>query len=165
MSATNRGSVRNAQDFYATPKEAFDPMLPFIKRVAEVVQEPACGDGRLVVWMNQYGIKAYGSDLNGGFDFLADQRRHQTVVTNPPFSLAFEFCQHAVEHADHVFLLLRLNFLASIKRREWFKLNEPDALFVLSERPSFTPDGKTDATDYAWYFWSNNPPFKGIFHL
>ncbi len=34
-------------------------------------------------------------------------------------------------------LLLRLNWLASQKRREWFKTHEPSALFVLSERPSF----------------------------
>jgi len=54
-------------------------------------------------------------------------------------------------------MLLRLNFLASRKRHGWWNLHRPSALFVLSQRPSFTEDGQTDATDYAWFYW-------GAFH-
>lgn len=167
MSATNRGSVRNAQDFYATPKSAFEPMLPFIYQVGGPVWEPACGDGRLIQWMGDYGIECDGSDINAAafpMDFLKDSRTGHCLISNPPFSLAFEFCQRAVVRYNNVFLLLRLNFLASGKRKEWFKANEPDALFVLSKRPCFTNDGKTDATDYAWYFWGDYP-FKPINHI
>jgi hypothetical protein len=139
MSSTNRGAERVESDFYATPKEAFEPMLPFISKVKCDVWEPACGDGRLLNWMREAGIRANGTDISkpDGTNFLDDDWYRRCIVTNPPFSLAFEFCRHAVRHSDHVFLLLRLNFLASQKRREWFKEHEPDALFVLSDRPSF----------------------------
>ena len=138
MSATNRGAVRNEQDFYATPHAAFFPLLAYLSScLCDLWWEPACGDGRLIQWLEQALLPAAGEDLATGYDFLKDTNTHQGIVTNPPFSLAFEFCQHAVEHADHVFLLLRLNFLASGKRREWFQAHEPSALIVLSDRPSF----------------------------
>ena len=161
MSATNRGSERIAQDNYPTPLTAFEPLIPFLPADGPV-WEPACGDGRLISAMRQYGIDADGNDIVNGYDFLKDGTRRFSIVTNPPFSLAFEFAQWAVGHAVHVFLLLRLNFLASGKRREWFSTHEPNALFVLCKRPSFV-NGGTDCTDYAWYYWG--PSVGGIHHI
>lgn len=162
MSATNRGSVRNPGDFYATPESAFLPMIPFIKKLPFTVWEPAQGDGRLVSWMISNGIEAIGSDIADGTDFLSSTMGVGSIVTNPPFSLAFEFCQHAVNLSRNVVMLLRLNFLASQKRKTWFTANPPTALFILSKRPSFT-GGKTDACDYAWVAWS--PRLSGIHFL
>lgn len=31
-----------------------------------------------------------------------------------------------------------------------------DHLVVLSKRPSFTGDGKTDGTGYAWFIWDKD---------
>ena len=165
MSSANRGAVRIESDFYPTPLDSFEPLIPWIKRAASDVWEPACGDGRLVRCMERNGIPAAGSDINSErnpTDFLNDDQYRNCVVTNPPFSLAFEFCKHAVRRADHVFLLLRLNFLASKKRAEWFRENEPSALFVLTKRPSFT-GGATDSCDYAWFYWGHK--IRGIHHL
>lgn len=181
MSATGRGAVRNERDFYATPLEAFIPILPIIACLPGPVWEPAAGDGRLVAEMWRHGIDAFGSDIHEAVaerrpvDFL-DPREHpclvwpdsmyeppRTIVTNPPFSLAMEFARVAVANYNHVVLLLRLNFLASQKRRDWFKAHPPSAIFVLSERPSFTNNGKTDATDYAWIAWSSK--LSGIHFL
>lgn len=163
MSATNRGSKRHAADFYATPESAFRPLLPYLQLLPDHIWEPACGDGRLVKWMREIAVSVAGDDLNKGYDFLQDDGRHGAIVTNPPFSLALEFCDHAIKHAPNVFMLLRLNFLASRKRRDWWRRNPPNALFILSERPSFTENGKTDATDYGWFYWGKL--HKGIFFL
>jgi hypothetical protein len=147
---------------YPTPLESFIPLLEYIPRGAPV-WEPAAGDFRLVKAMREHGLEADGADLvPDGYDFLKDDRRHFCIVTNPPFSLAFEFCQHAVSHSDHIFLLLRLNFLGSQKRERWFSQHEPDALFILSKRPSFV-NGRTDATEYAWYYWG--PMWDRTHHL
>lgn len=162
MSATNRGAIRRESDFYATPLSAFTPLLPYLDR-NRMYWEPAMGDGRLCQAMQDFGLDADGTDLSFGSDFLEDTKRREGILTNPPFGLAFEFCQNAVANADEVFLLLRLNFLASKKRKAWFQANEPSALFVLSERPCFTDDGKTDACDYGWFYWGNR--HKGIIHL
>lgn len=165
MSATNRGAKRSAADFYPTPLSAFEPLLPFLNLELKH-WEPACGDGRLVRCMEQHGLDASGSDLSLGCDFLNDCRIRQAIVTNPPFSLAQEFCDHAIRHSMETWMLLRLNFLGSKKRRDWWRKNEPKAIFVLSERPDFTGGGG-DACDYGWFFWSSNavPRLNGIHHL
>lgn len=161
MSATNRGAIRNASDFYPTPLSAFEPLIKYLPK-DRVYWEPACGDGRLVKALKDSNIVASGNDIINDYDFLSDMTDHDIIITNPPFSLAFEFCRHAVNNAKEIYLLLRLNFLASKKRKAWFQKNEPSALFVLSERPSFTGHG-TDATDYAWIAWGSE--IKGIIHL
>jgi len=135
VSATNRGAVRHASDFYATPEDTFKPLLPFLSRNF-THWEPASGDGRLIRWMSEYGLRVDGDDLNNGYDFLLDDSIRECIITNPPFGLAFEFCQHAVRHAQETFMLLRLNFLASEKRKAWFKAN-PATVFVICNRPCF----------------------------
>ncbi len=154
--------MRNERDFYPTPHNAFDGILRYIPRDV-AVWEPASGDGRLVKWMIDACCLAGGDDLKNGYDYLKDTAHHSCIVTNPPFSKAFEFCKHARDYSVETFLLLRLNFLASQMRASWFKFNEPNALFILSKRPSFTKDKKTDMTDYAWYYWGER--YTGIHHI
>lgn len=139
MSAAGRGTERQERDLYKTPKKAFDPLVPYIKALGCKVWEPACGDRRLINWMKEAGIDAAGVDIadNPEFDYLIDPYRRDCTVTNPPFMFAFEFCKKAVAQSDHVFFLLRLNFLSSMERRDWYRVNEPGALFVLPFRPSF----------------------------
>ena len=162
MSATNRGAVRQEKDFYTTPKEAFMPLLPYIPKNVHI-HEPACGDSRLARWMTEAGVKVVTqTDLALGCDFLKDETHYSFILTNPPFSLAFDFCRHARKHSVETMFLLRLNFLASQHRYDWFCKNEPSALFVLSDRPDFTGGGG-DACDYAWFYWGFR--YKGIFHL
>lgn len=161
MSATNRGAVRREADFYSTPIKSFEPIIPMIRKLNVPVFEPAQGDGRLVEAMQNAGVRAFGEDISTGKDFFQRFDYHPCIVTNPPFSLAQEFCDHAIKHADHVFMLLRLNFLGSQKRKGWWKSNPPSALFVLSERPDFTGGGG-DACDYAWFYWGG--AYHGIHH-
>lgn len=161
MSSTNRGAVRKDADFYATPLPAFVPLIPYLDHT-KTHWECAEGDGRLVLAMRQDGISCYGTDLSTGADFLTSERKESCIITNPPFSIAFEFCVRAVDRANEVWMLLRLNFLASKKRSAWFKTHEPSALFVLSSRPDFTGGGG-DSCDYAWFYWGQR--HNGIFHL
>lgn len=142
MSATNRGAERHEADFYATPAAAFLPLLEHLPTNVSY-WEPSCGDGRLIKWLRESGRAAGGADLYpqsplwAQGDFLLDYIERDFIITNPPFIIAQEFAAHGLEVASEMMLLLRLNFLASAKRRAWWKAHEPSALFVLSERPSF----------------------------
>ncbi|MEO6575502.1 MAG: hypothetical protein ABIP89_16760, partial [Polyangiaceae bacterium] len=76
------------------------------------------------------------------------------VISNPPFSLAQAFVQKSLDLAKPtratVAVLLRLAFLES-KKRAKFHADNPSDVFVLTERPSFTGDGKSDSCAYAWF--------------
>ena len=161
MSSTNRGTKRNAADFYPTPAGAFAPLMPILPRFAEY-WEPACGDGRLIKWLQAEGFPAGGTDLSLGRDFFADETTREFIITNPPFTLAQEFVAHALLHSRETMMLLRLNFLGSQKRCEWWRNNEPSALFVLSSRPDFTGGGG-DSCEYAWFYWGRR--WQGVRHL
>lgn len=80
------------------------------------------------------------------------------VIANPPFSQFEEFLDYAMKLADRnlntsVMFLLRLNALGAQKRYDFWRGHRRPALRVLSQRPSFTGDGHTDSTEYAWYLW------------
>jgi hypothetical protein len=128
MSATNRGAVRNEFDFYATPKEPIEKILAEVdckKDYAEIREDKDYFDSRVM------------SDL---------------IITNPPFNIALDFLQKSLKESKTVVYLLRLNFLGSQKRKEFWQSNPPTHLFTLAKRPSFTGKG-TDATEYAWFVW------------
>lgn len=82
------------------------------------------------------------------------------IILNPPFSLAQEFVEKSLELSPNgtVAVLLRLNWLAS-KKRIAFHKKHPSNVYVLPKRPSFTNDGRTDGTEYAWFVFG--PKFKG----
>jgi len=139
VSSTKRGARRIEADYYPTPESAFKPIIPFLPKDGQL-WDPAWGDTRLVKWMLEAGLDADGTDLHDKehpTDYLTDLTNRHCVITNPPFTQAFSFCQHAVAYSLHSFMLLRLGFLASQARRAWFQRHEPCALFILSERPSF----------------------------
>lgn len=80
--------------------------------------------------------------------------RFDLIITNPPFSLAEKFIEKAITEAKVVVMLLRVNFLGSKKRVEFFKKYKPD-IYISPKRPSFEKGG-TDATEYAWFVWNSD---------
>jgi hypothetical protein len=81
--------------------------------------------------------------------------------SNPPFSLAVEFVKRALQIVQHdgvVFMLQRLNFLGSLKRRPFWTLCPPAAILVHTRRPAFDPDKpkQTDSVEYAHFLWVKN---------
>ena len=70
---------------------------------------------------------------------------------------------HAIKNARKgVAFLLRLGFLASVQRAEFWKQNPPTRVIVLSKRPSFTGDGKTDRSEYAFFVWEKGAERKPV---
>jgi hypothetical protein len=95
-------------------------------------------------------------------DFLKVSNGCQSaVVTNPPFSLAQEFVDKAFSFPSihYCALLLRLSFLESQKRKEWFQANPPARVHVSSRRlPMMHRDGwdgnkSTSTLAHAWFIF------------
>ena len=167
MSATNRGAERNAYDFYPTPSEPINQILNEIDfTTVTSFLEPCKGDGAILNLIPD-GITKHYAEIREGIDYLKYIYKVDLIVTNPPFSIALEFLQKSLRESKTVVYLLRLNFLGSQKRKQFWTDNPPTHTFVLSKRPSFTGKG-TDATEYAWFVWDYGKLFKkpnGIYVL
>lgn len=184
MSATGRnleGKDRHDLDFYETEGWVTRSILEAVD-ISGSVLDAGCGTGailREVLRMNARKITvARGVDIDperiakanetihcGCSDFLsweASPDRWDVVIANPPYSHAQEFVDKARDLGKLVIFLLRLNFLGSQKRAAKFREYMPD-IYVLPKRPSFTGDGRTDATEYAWFVWGREN-VSGMFH-
>ncbi len=105
------------------------------------------------------GLEKFGNVYIDDFlNYEKDKiKKYKTIITNPPFSLAKEFLEKCFEISDEdteIIMLLRLAYLESKKRHDFWQKHPVKQLYVLSDRPSFTGQG-TDATAYAWFVWSN----------
>jgi hypothetical protein len=100
-----------------------------------------------------------GLYVAGNCDFLKEDNcedRFDLIGTNPPYIHALPFIKRSLEllePAGVAFFLLRLGFMASKGRVEFFKERPPSEVHVIAGRPSFTGDGKTDGSEYCFAFW------------
>jgi hypothetical protein len=175
MSATGRClTKRHPYDAYSTPAWCTEAIAKeIVWNDSATILEPCAGEGAIVDVLCMYPHAHMRTlDINpdcrmgGGFDFLKyDDDRVDFILTNPPFSLAQEFVEKSLSVANYTIMLLRLNFLASKSRKEFWEKHTPTAIHVLTKRPSFTGTG-TDATDYAWFVWdATGRQKRGIFWL
>lgn len=170
MSATNRGAKRRAADYYPTPAYCVERLLRYVKLSGGRWLEPGAGSGAIIREVNalrsdvewtaveKYGrsIPALVRALDGRgclwrSDLLTEQvpTGFHVALGNPPYLYAADFIERTLELAVRVIFLLRLNFLASRKRCEFYRrVGVPD-VYVIPDRPSFTGKG-SDATEYAW---------------
>lgn len=177
MSSTNRAnaSERHISDYYVTPVEDVDKFLTKLSSVypnvlsscKDILDCSAGGDESNAMTyplvLKKFGKSTDTIDIRE--DSLADtigdyleydcKGKYDLVISNPPFNLALEFIQKALDDVKdngYVIMLLRLNFLEGMKRKEelWNKIM-PKYIFVHSKRMSFTESGKTDSVAYAHY--------------
>ena len=166
FSANNATGKRKKSDFYETPYTLTRKFLDveyFNKN--STVCEPACGGGAISKVLNEYWeddkITAYDKETN----FLWDFNDYDYVITNPPFSLEFEFIQKAKQLAKSKFaLLLPLSYLHGKKRFDEIYSDRDyglEKVYVFTRYPMLgeplREDGKynTGMMVYAWYVWTN----------
>jgi len=165
------------RDFFETPAWCTEVLLSRV-HLPHCVLDAGCGTLAIAKVLNNHGhaVNAYDTEpppaspgiCSRAGDFLVQDLSDQSaVVMNPPYKMAAEFVRKAldaVEVGGVVCALLRLNFLGSSTKR--IDLVGPDSalerVIVMARRPSFTGDGKTDATDYAWFVWRRGIEMWGI---
>lgn len=180
MSSTILPRNEKRQDFYYTPEWATEALWNEVEplhRKHEVILDVGAGMGSIgSVLRNRGFTNVTGVEIDPELadvantqqlagapkqnwvhvgDFLRTQYRDvDTIIMNPPYSQAMEFITHAVtlQRAGHVYALLRVGFIGSLRRAAFHRLY-PSHMFILPKRPSFTADGKCDSCDYAWFHW------------
>jgi len=179
MSATNRGIKRNDSDFYITPDKTIKNFLNNYYELNFPLLDPCAGNGAFPKVIRESGytnhtitcVESRKEEYNNLLqytdkneihiaDFLTWNHSHafQTIISNPPFSLAEEFIKKCFEISrdnTEIIMLLRLAFLESQKRYDFWQQYPVNELYVLSDRPSFTGHG-TDATAYGFFVWKKD---------
>ncbi|MGO2181174.1 MAG: SAM-dependent methyltransferase [Pseudoalteromonas nigrifaciens] len=180
MSSLNRGTVRNNDDYYITPHWLIEDFLAALAENNMLVCSP--DENPRVLDPSAGGCNKYEMSYptvleKEGFtvdswDIRADSRAsvincdflqvkslkkpYDMIITNPPFNVAQEFTEHALEMVEYgglVIMLQRLNWLGSQKRKPMWQKLPLAAVYVHSKRPGFDPEkpSKTDSTEYAHF--------------
>lgn len=184
MSSAGR-KPRAEHDFYETPAWCVHRLLEgcsALRRGGSCWLDPATGRGAIIDAVNSFEpqtVRSWrGFEINPAQVALLNARLpgvvqlrdfrdvppepgyFDVIITNPPFSLAHEYIEHAWAWSPQILvLLLRLNFLASEGRAAFLRTHPPD-VYVLPNRPSFTGDGSTDSIEYAWFVWHPTAPSR-----
>ncbi len=172
FSGANLGQRRKS-DFYETPYSITQHLLDNNSFSGHIL-EPACGNNAIVKVLQENGFKVTAYDKEK--DFLTETERYDNIITNPPFSLAYEFIEKCKLIAKNKFaLLLPLSYLHGKKRFDSFY---KDNLIGLKSVQVFTrypllgeelrEDGKynTGMMVYAWFVFEQeyrlDPTIKWI---
>ena len=173
---------RPHEDYYATPPIAVEKLLE-VEKFNHYIWEPACGEGHVSEVLKKHGYDVISTDLiDRGyseyepFDFLQcdETDLREDIITNPTYKYALEFVDKAlnsINNGHKVAMLLRIQFLETKKRCEFFKENPPRKVWVFADRIACAPNGNFDeiydsktnrfksAVCNAWFVWEKG--YKG----
>lgn len=158
-------------DLYETPSVAVEALLR-VEKIPQRVWEPAAGRGKIVNALHVAGHEVIVSDLvDYGFpltfrqDFLMERKGPLdigAIITNPPFKLAEQFVEHALELCPKVIMLLRLAFLESERRSHILDNGWLARVYVFRKRlPMMHRDGwdgrkANSGMAFAWFVWDKS---------
>lgn len=164
---------REEHDYYATNPLAVE-LLCEIEMFSKDILEPCAGEGHISKVLESHGYNVESTDLidrgygKGGVDFLTcNQPINKDIITNPPYSKAQEFVEHAMElitDGHKVAMFLKLSFLEGQSRRQMFEKYPPKTVWVSSSRLGCAKNGEfkigrdgkptiASAVAYAWFIW------------
>lgn len=169
----NTNKLRSKADFYQTPY-ALTRRLLEVEKFEGRILEPSCGAGAITAILKEAGYKditAYDLMLDGK-DFLAETRKFDAIITNPPFSLAKEFILKACEVAPRFAFLLPLSYLQGQARYNeiWSAREILEKIYIFTRYPLLSaeirPDGKyeTAMMAYAWYIFDTGHKGTATIH-
>jgi hypothetical protein len=156
---------RQAEDYYATEPKAIDLLLKE-EVFAQNILEPACGEGHMSERLKHFKYNVTSNDIvdrnyGGIFNFFEMEEWKGDIITNPPYKVAKEFVEHALQiipQGNKVAMFLKLQFLEGKARKNLFKTHPPHTIYVSSSRLICAKNGDFKSTDssavaYAWYIW------------
>ncbi len=160
QSISGFSKTREPMDNYPTPDIAVLSLLEN-ETFDGVVWEPACGSGNIARhFKNCIATDIRYDNVYGktGIDFLNEYRRVNHIVTNPPYRLAQQFVEHALECVDgKVAMLCKLAFLEGKARYSLFKQHPVRTVYVFSKRLPLTKEGdsrkQSSMIPFAWFVW------------
>lgn len=165
----NKGTERSPEDFYITPAQAVKSLLER-EQFTGKGWEPACGNGAI----SKFFPDIFSSDIRTdpdiygekGINFLTTDLRRDFIITNPPFKLMLPFARHALECAEKVALLCKIQFLEGKERYRFFQEHPPIRIWIFSNRIDCSPPNYREKGNHSggmmcfcWFIWERG--YKG----
>lgn len=159
--------VDDGIDFYQTPTWCVQKLLEK-EDIKWSILEPASWAGAISKELEKAWFLVTSSDIRTDDwvywhkwvnIFWINTFKADNIVTNPPYKYAQEFIEKSLEISDwKVVMLLKLSFLESKWRYEFFKNTPLKKVYVFCKRvtmyPEWTEEPKNSWTiAYAWYIW------------
>lgn len=182
MAQRDSGYIRKDFDHYDTPEWVTRALAGHLLRDQLYVWEPAGGHAAIERALYDIGVReVIATDIQeenfhggigmthfvkGGVDFLTAElpaKHINAIVTNPPYTAATEFIEHALELMKPVkgmvAMLLRTDFDHAKSRRHLFADHPAFAKkIVLTNRiqwfePPPGAKGKSPSENHSWWIW------------
>jgi hypothetical protein len=166
-------------DCYETPKWAVECLLRRESFEGSIL-EPCCGQGVISKVLRDYGYTVISSDIRDtenidgdkGKDLFNINKSYSNIITNPPYSKINEIVKHfSTIYNKKMALILRLDFLESMSRYEFFTSFPLKVIYVFCARVTMYPEGEEKPTSsgriaYGWFVWDKdyigNPMIRWI---
>lgn len=167
LSTTWHPENRAQDDFYTTDPKALRSFANYFE-LDKVVWEPACGTGNLSRVLESMCQKVYSTDLKdrgygeSGVNFLECDSVPDgvtSIITNPPYKLANDFIEHAMDIlpvGGTYIALMNLSYLAGKERySRIYMYHYLEAIYVHIGRINCWRNDMRHASsspvNYAWY--------------
>jgi hypothetical protein len=170
---------RKPSDFYPTPYDGTESLIPLIERIRLHVAgpirpfkvwEPCSGDLDMTRVLEWHAYEVTSTELRDtgqgitGFDFLRDDPTEKwgwipdpdMIVMNPPFSLAAEFILKALSYTPNVACLVKIDYWNAISRLPLWEKHIPAFFLPLTFRLAFlkAERGNSPLMNCAWVVWT-----------
>jgi len=165
MSQRISGYKRQNWDLYETPEWVTKLLITHLPKL-QLVWEPASGGGKIAQVFEDAGYALFKSDINpitehtNQMDFLSIEKTSaDAIVTNPPYSIAAAFIEHALElmkpKKGIVAMLLRTDFDHAKTRKHLFTSSAFWKKIVLTKRIVwFEAPNAAPSFNHAWFIWN-----------
>ena len=183
----NPKNNRVENDYYATNPKAVTMLLNKYDFYANTILEPCVGGGHIVKAINDFYNntkefvcldlvdRGYPNTIVQDFLTWKTDKKFEGIITNPPFSLAQEFIEKGMElltDNGQMAMFLKIQFLESAKRKEFFEKYPPKYIYVFRDRMATWNNGnevdpstgKKWATTFchAWFVWEKGSKTEPI---
>jgi len=141
--ANRQGDLKKSNGFdrCQTPAYALDPLLPHLRN-DWIIWEPAAGEGNIVNALKAHGHGVIGTDILEGKNFFEwVPARWNCVVTNPPYSIKYEWLEHCYDLGKPFALLLPVETLGAATAQRLFDKHGFEIMF-LNRRVNFKMPNK-----------------------
>lgn len=162
---------RQHLDWYATKPDDVKQLLKAIgNEISGSVWEPACGTGHISEVMKANGYNVFSSDIvdrgyndiTGDFLSLDCKDQFDIIITNPPYSLAQEFVEHAMKQVKDgglaIFLMRTLFVDGQARYNDLYSKCNPKYIYSFVKRTYGLIGGDSDnksstAMSHSWFIF------------